>query len=201
MNLKFNDWKKHWKEFFCYALIGGGILFVLAIIIFKPMKVNIAYLYKYSNKDILEELSFPVVQHVQFQQDHLNSLNIILKDLSINDYTYHVKLLDQKNQEYYNQQFKDYDGNIISIPLDQLKLQKNQDYLLKIECEECSGVKFSVKDLENNSVYLENANHKSLEMTTLYLSKNNGYYWYSAMAIVIGLTLLPVAKGDKNEKK
>ncbi len=201
MKLNFSYLKKYWEEIFCYLLIVIGVLFTLVIIGFQPMKVNTAYLYKYSNKDVLEELSFPVVQHIQFQQDHLNSLNIILKDLSINDYTYRVKLLDQKNQEYYNQQFKDYEGNVISIPLEQLNLLKNHDYLLKIECEECSGVKFSVKDLENDSVYLENVNHKSLEMTTLYLSKNNGYYWYSAMAIVIGLTLLPVARGRKNGGK
>lgn len=200
MKKRFKKLLKNWKVLFCYALIGGGILFTLAIFIVRPMKINTAYSYEYSNKLTLEKVNFPVIQHIRFNEDKLKALNIYFRDDSIKDYTYRVKLLDDNGKEYFNYEIANRDSDMVALALDGISLEKNYDYLLRIECADCSNVEMSVKEASDEYTYVEGYDDKSLEVTINYFSENNGFFWYSAMAIVIGLTLLPVARGNRYEK-
>lgn len=200
MKLWFKKIFKNWSVLFCYALIGGGILFALAVFIFKPMKINTSYSYEYSNKVTLEKVNFPLIQHIRFYDDNLKALNIYFQDDSIKNYDYRVKLLDNQGNEYFNYEIINRNSDMVSLALDGISLEKNYDYLLKIECDDCVDVEMSVKDSSDKYTYLDGYDNKTLEIRINYFSENNGFFWYSAMAIVIGLTLLPVARGNRDEK-
>ena len=191
-----------WQVYFCYLLILCGILFAIAIAIFKPMKINTDYYYEYKNKITLEEMKFPVEQHIRFRNDNLYVLNIYFNDMSINDYSYSVGLFDEDGNEYFSNNFSSHKESGISIYIDKLGLKRDYDYILKIDCPECNDdVKMSVKNASDNFNYLSGFDNKSLEITVNYFSRNYGFYWYSAMAIVIGLTLLPTVKCNKSRGK
>lgn len=199
MNKLLEKAKKNWRVYFCYLLILSGILFALAIVIFKPMKINTSYYYEYKNKITLENVTFPVLQHIRFQENNLKALNVYFNDISINDFSYMVSLIDNNGNEYYSKEFSEYKDSGFTIPLDNLLLNKNNDYILRIDCSDCNDVKMSIKEASNEFTYLDGFNNKSLEITANYFSRNYGFYWYSAMMIVIGLTLLPTAKDNKTD--
>lgn len=190
--------KKDWRVYFCYLLVLGGILFALAIVIFKPMKFNTSYYYEYKNKLTLERINFPVLQHIRFQDDNLKALNVHFYDMSINNYSYVISLVDEDGNEYFSNSFDSNNEKWATILLDDVPLKKDYDYILRIDCPTCKGVSMSIKESSNEFTYLEEFDNKSLEITTNYFSRNYGFYWYSAMVIVIGLTLLPTAKCDNN---
>lgn len=189
--------KKDWRVYFCYLLVLGGILFALAIVIFKPMKINTSYYYEYKNKITLESINFPVLQHIRFQDDNLKTLNIYFNDMSINDFSYKISLVDEIGNEYFSNSFDSNNEKWATILLDNVSLKKDYDYVLRIDCPDCRDVSISMKEASNEFTYLEGFDNKSLEITTNYFSRNYGFYWYSAMMIVIGLTLLPTAKDNK----
>lgn len=188
---------------FCYCLFGIAFLLLLFVLIYHPVKDATSYLYDNGQSGVLSNVSFPLNQKIQIDNDNLNAIDIYMGDYSINDYNYRVELLGIDGKEYFASDYNEYGSNIIHIPLGNIKNSKNKSFIISFYCEECNEVNMSLVDSSDSKIVLENFEDKSLQITYNYFVKNNNYYWYIVLIVVFALTLLPLAKemGEKvNEK-
>ena len=192
--------KRNWQKLFCYGLIMMGILLFMVVLIVKPQKTNNAYLYESKSKSQKRVSSFPLIQHIKVNQDNVYGLFLYFGDDDINKYPYRIVLKDTNNKEYFNHKFnRDYESNIVYMEFPVIRNSKGTEFILTIDCEECSNVKLEYKKSSEDGSYMENSD-KILGVSLNYYQKNNSFYWYSILSITIGLILLPLAKEENHEK-
>lgn len=180
---------------FCTCLLAVSIMLALATLIIRPNKQASKNLYDASSKTVIEEIVFPFVQNIEIKEDAY-SLTLYLESDSINKFDYNITLSDEIS-EYFNNDFHNYNSNIaLIVPNKKLNPGK---YKLKFTCNDCKNVKIAKrKSIGNNFIDIENTN--SLKLTYGTYTKNNTYYWYAVMGIIIAITLLPLTRGDNDEK-
>ena len=177
-----------------------GILLFMVVLIVKPQKTNNAYLYDSKSKSQKRVSSFPLIQHIKVNQDNVYGLFLYLGEDDINKYPYRIVLKDTNNKEYFNHKFnRDYESNIVYMEFPVIRNSKGKEFILTIDCEECSNVKLGYKNSGEDGSYMENSD-KILGVSLNYYQKNNSFYWYSILSITIGLILLPLAKEENYEK-
>lgn len=176
-----------WKKLFCWAWIGIGLLLLIIILVKKPMKKNIKML-SLPKEDIkIENVIFPIKQTINIDDNYLSGLWLYLEDDSINNYKYEIKIIDNTGQQYFYQKFNNYASNIIYMELGVIENSKGMDLELIINCDDCDNVKIGLLGED-----------KKLKLSTENYIKNNIYYWYIIMFIIIGLVLLPLAREENH---
>ena len=191
--------KNNWKKTFCFCLVLGSILFLLILLIKQPMKKNTNYVYNTGIESEIIEVQFPLKQYIKVNSDYLTTFTIYLQDDSINQYDYQIELKDKDGKVYFQNHYIHYESNIIILDLGVVPDSSNQEFELNITCEECEGVKASIRESNDDSTYIEGTKNQSLELSYDNYSKNNTYYWYPLMAVFIAFTLYPLAKEEKHE--
>lgn len=194
--------KEHSKSLFCYLLIFASVLLALIVIIKKPMKLVTTYTYNTGVDVVLEKVTFPMEQDIKVNVDNLSAITIYPEDDSLNKYQYQVEITDEDDKQLFYHDFKDYNGDQMYFYFGIIPDSKNKILHVKINCDECKNVKMGIgKSLNKETSILENSGN-TLKISMNNYSKNNSFYWYSILAIVIALTLLPLARSEeKNEKK
>ena len=192
--------KKNKELLFCYLLIGGSILFALLIFIIKPNKLDTTALYDYAYMPEVKEVNFPLVQQIKIEKDNLVAINLYLGESNINEYDYIVRLTDKDGNSYYEENFSNYNSNVISMNLGNMENSQDFEFSLTIDCETCSNISLDIGKSINKDNYIVGTDKDVLKLEVNNYSVNNSYYWYSFLGIVIGLTLLPLTRGDKHER-
>ena len=188
--------KNNPQKLFCYFLIFAGILLFILVFLIKPHKLTSEGLYSITNPEdeYQQEITFPIEQKITISKKILNGIYLYLGEDDINSYPYTVTLKDEEGTEYFNHYFNlDYDSNIIYIGLP-LTIDTTKEFLLTIDCQECKNVELSVMDANQDNTHIVGNDDKTLKLSIDYYKKNNNYYWYTALSIVIGLTLLTLAR-------
>lgn len=188
-----NYLKQKWKLLFCYLLILMGVLLILIVLIIRPIKKTTDYLYSQSEESILTEVKFPLQEKIKISNNKLTSLWLVLGDDSINNYVYEITLTNPSGKVYYQNIYNNYNSNIIRMDLGIIEKSYNEDLTLTIDCEECKDIKVETNGTKKDSYIVENMD-RTLKIYYDYYIENNTFYWYSIMAIVIGLLLIPFAK-------
>ena len=191
------------KKLFCYGLIFISIMFFITIIITKPLKIQKNYIYDTGIDLVYKKLTFPIIQNLKIDYDNLSVINIYLKDTYVineitEKYNLHVELYN-KEKIYFNEKFTNYEPNIIQINLGKIPNSKDKIFTLKISCEDCQSIKIPVRKSINQNNEIEGLDNETLQILYTNYVPNNSYYWYSILGIVIGLTLLPLARGEEHE--
>ena len=197
-------WKNYllncWKKLFCYLLIFLGILLFVVVLIVKPQKTNNAYLYDNTIESEKKTATFPIVQHIKVSEDNVYGMFLYFGSDDINQYPYEIILKDVEGKEYFRHDFNlDYESNIVYMQIPVIKKSKGKEFVVTINCEECNNVKLGYRDSSEKDNYIENSN-KILGVSFNYYVKNNGFYWYSLLSIIVGFILLPLSKEDSYEK-
>lgn len=191
---------KYWKKLFCYLLIFLGILLFVVVLIVKPQKTNNAYLYDNTIESEKKTATFPIVQHIKVSEDNVYGMFLYFGSDDINQYPYEIILKDVEGKEYFRHDFNlDYESNIVYMQIPVIKKSKGKEFVVTINCEECNNVKLGYRDSSEKDNYIENSN-KILGVSFNYYVKNNGFYWYSLLSIIVGFILLPLSKEDSYEK-
>lgn len=198
------QWKnyllKNWKKLFCYLLIFLGILLFVVVLIVNPQKTNSIYLYDNTIEEEEKEATFPIVQHIKVSEDNVYGIFLYFGSDDINQYPYKITLKDIEGKEYFRHDFNlDYESNIVYMQFPTLKESSNKEFIVTVDCKECNNVKLGYRESSNNNSYIENDN-KILGISFNYYVKNNGFYWYSLLSIIVGFILLPLSKEDSYEK-
>ncbi len=196
--------KKRSKVIFCYSLIVLAIVLVLLILVVKPQKINNDFLYDTGTKldDSLVVSSFPIVQHIKVKQNKLYGMYLYLGSDDINKYPYTVELKDDSGKKYFSHTFNlDYESNIIYMGFPVVENSYNKDFILSITCDECANVQLAYMNKGEKNTYIEGNRNKTLGLTIDYYTNDTSYYWYSLLAIVVAITLLPLARSETNETK
>ena len=180
----FNYLKEKWQLLFCYLLILLGVLLIVIVLIVKPIKKTSYYVYSQSDGSDMTEITFPLEEKITIHHDKLANIWIYLEDESINDYTYEVELINSKGEVCFKNIFENYKSNIININLGLI--------------EECENVKIATGTAIEDS-YIVGDNDNTLKIYYEYYVYNNTFYWYSIMAIVLGVILVPFAKEKHDE--
>lgn len=193
--------KRNWQKLFCYGLIMMGILLFMVVLIRKPYKSNNNLLYPNNIKGEKIVGTFPLKQHVKVKDDNLYGMYLYFGTNEINKFPYEVTLKDTSGKVYFKHKFNlDYEPNIVYMQFPLIKKSNNKEFVVTVDCESCNNVKLNYLKKKKNDSYIENVNDMTLRVSYDYYTKNNSYYWYSILSIVIGVTLLPLAKEEKYEK-
>lgn len=191
---------KHCKKLFCYLLIFLGILLFLVVLIIKPQKTNNIYLHDNTIETEKKTSTFPIVQHIKISEDNAYGMFLYFGSDDINQYPYKVTLKDIDGKEYFKHDFNlDYESNIVYMQIPLIKKSKGKEFIITIDCQECNNVELGYREPIGKDIYIENDN-EVLGMAISYYTKNNSFYWYSILSIVIGLVLLPLAKEEEHEQ-
>ena len=89
----------------------------------------------------------------------------------------------------------------LDITVDKQEVDAGGEYVtfnLKIKCDECEDVKIAKSTAIDDS-YIVGDNDNTLKIYYEYYVYNNTFYWYSIMAIVLGVILVPFAKEKHDE--
>ena len=165
--------------------------------------MNIYYPYEYSEEK-LERLSFPIIQHFHYDLNDLRVINFFLKDESINNYDYQIDIIGkQTGNNYFSHNYHEYDSNTIIMELNRIPAKKDKDFIMTIECEKCNDVQLSIKKSNDKKNYIEGEkNNDVLEFNLVNYIKNDSYFWYPIVGIVIAFMFYPLAREeDKYDKK
>ena len=193
--------KKNFKLYFCYGLISFSFLILLVIFIYKPMKLSSNYVYNTGSEGREIIVKFPLIQKLEVDVDNLNSININYFNSNINDFSYNVEILSSNKEVIKSFVFENYGSTILNLPIADLKLNKNDIIYIKFNCNNCENVNLNISETLNNNTYLNEYLNQTLIITLDYYTKQNLYYWYFGMCLVIGLILLPFAKEESNNEK
>ena len=190
------------KVIFCYSLIVLSIVLVLLILVIKPQKMNNDFLYDTGTKfdESLVVSRFPIVQHIKINHDKLYGIYLYLGSDDINKYPYTVELKDASGKKYFSHNFNlDYESNIIYMGFPVIEDSYGKDFILSITCDKCENVQLAYMNKSEENTYIEDNENKMLGIAIDYYTDNTSYYWYSLLAIVIAITLLPLARSETNE--
>lgn len=198
MNKALNFFKEKWKLLFCYLLILLGILLVIVVLIMKPMKLTSYYVYSQAEAADISEVIFPLEEKIKINHSNLSDIWIYLEDNSLNAYSFQVELRNSKDEICFEHQYVDYESNILHIYLGLIEYSKDEVFTLKINCDECQNVKVAKSTAVDNS-YIVGDSDNTLRIYYDYYVPNNTFYWYSILAVVLGLMLIPFAKENSDE--
>ena len=193
--------QKNLNSLFCYFLIFIAILLFAVVIIRKPMKLVTTYTYNTGVNLELKDVTFPIEQDIKVDVENLNAITIYPGDDSLNKFQYQVKLTDEYGKQYFYHDYKNYNSNFMYLYFGTIPDSKNKTLRLTINCYECKNVKMMIGKSLNDATSLLGSSDDTLMISMNNDSRNNSFYWYSILAIVIALTLLPLARSEeKNEK-
>lgn len=193
--------KIHLKSLFCYFLIFLAILLFIVVIVKRPMKLITTYTYNTGVNVELKDVTFPIEQDIKVDVDNLNAITIYPGDVSLNQFQYQVKLTDEDGNQYFYHDFKDYDSDFMYLYFGTIPDSKNKTLRLIINCDECENVKMGIGKSLNNGTSILGSSGDTLEISMNNYSKNNSFYWYSILAIVIALILLTLARSEEKNGK
>ncbi len=189
---------KNKRLLFCYFLFGCSVLFALLLLIVRPTKMNPTYPYNYSKQEI-KEVSFPIVQHFHYELGNLRIINLFFQDESLNKYNFKIDVVgEETGHKYFSYDYIDYNSSIVAMEFNEVSKEKDNNFFIKIDCNDCENVKMSLRKSNNDKNYIEGRNdNRILEFNLINDVPNNGYYWYSIVGIIISLMLYPFAKEEK----
>ena len=173
----------------------------LIVIIIKPRKPVVTYLYDTGKKTRIEKLPKNIVQYMNPGVDDINGLYVYLEDDSIINCDFHVDVTDDNNNKYFSQDIIDYESNILYLSFGNITNSKDKTFKLSINLLNCLETSGMVGKSINGKNYLGDDKNKTLKITIDSTSKNNSYYWYIFMLISLSLLLFPLARGEENENQ
>lgn len=180
-----------------YGFIVFGVITAIAIVIVKPQKSSMQFVYDSTSTAQTEPIEFPFEMKIENKAENLSYIDFYLGNDSLNKYQYDLKLYTG-DKIYFEHEYTDYASNIIRVPVGE-KIELGESLTLSIDCKQCKNVLFDLYGSDGKS-YIANNEEKVLQTVEVGKSTNYGYLWYAALFIAIGFTLLPLAK-EEYEKK
>ena len=169
-----------------------SIILLLFIYIKNPHKLVKKDAYDSNDNVIIKEVSFPLVQNINLNQDLLQKIELYFDNDSINNYDYTIKIYDDNEKILFEQKYTDYESNIVI--LDARRLKKNRNYKIIIDCDECEDVHMAIGKSLDKENSIENTNNNSLKMKTENYEKNYSYYLIPIIIIIFNITILLLSK-------
>ena len=181
--------KKYHKKIITYSFFLLGVLSIIIIFLLHPQKTSIQTSLNYDSMESeLTEISFPFIQDIPINTTNPDYLELYFGDDSINNHDYTITA-SQNNQTLFQHTYINEQSNIIRIPTADNNLQPNDTVTIRISCEDsCPNTQFKLYDIDH---------HPTLKTAQASHSADYRYYWYSLFLIVIGLTLIPFTKENK----
>lgn len=189
------------KSIFCYSLVFISLILCLFILVIKPKKVETVQSFESKNDYELTKISFPFEQKIKINDNNLYFIDFYLHDLSINNYNYHLELLDDNNKLYYEHDYVNYDSDIIRISFAPLINSKDLNLKLRLTCDDCNDVYFATSKVSDNDTYIVNDEDRTMNVYLSYYLDNRSYYWYVLLMLAVSFTLLPIALEEEKHEK
>ena len=198
MNKLLDYFKENCKILFCYLLILLGVLLAVIVFIKKPMKLVSNYVYSSNIESEISEVIFPLEQIIKVHHDNLTNIWIKLEDDSINNYNYRLNLKNHNNDILFENEYINYESNIILISLGLIEDSEDETFQLSIQCDDCQNVNIAKVNTLDDS-YIVGDEKNTMKIYYDYYEPNNNFYWYSIMSIVLGFVLIPFSKEKRYE--
>ncbi len=186
----------------CYLLFILSICFAIFLFLFHPKKLGDYYPFEYSSENI-NVVKFPIEQHFHNPYNSLRLIKLYLRDDSLNNYNYTVDVIGEKSgKNYFSHLYTDYSSDILMLDILDFPQEEN-DFILRITCDECEDVAVSKRKSNNiKENYITGSNDDNiLEFGIVNFIPNNDYYWYSFVGIVLSLMFYSLAKGEINDEE
>ena len=178
--------KKHYRAIISYSLIVIGVIIFIAILIIKPQQTFIKDADQFSKKDAeTTKVELPFVQEYTLTASNPPFLEIYLgKDTTILDYNFQLSV-KKDGAILFSHDYIHELSNIIRVPLPEDGLSSGDILTITFSSSNTSEVK--LETYGNDNLKILEANRRD----------NLSYCWYGVFAIVVGLTLLPLSKGER----
>lgn len=188
------------KKALSISFIVIGVLFAVLPFINITRLINGSPIYNDPLEPENTLLSFPIIQRVHLDGSVIEYLSLSLEESVLNKYRFSISVYDENNHYYFNYDYRNYEPDIIKIPLEHITENGTDELILKIDCEDCDAMEFNLYESLASDDYVDGHNGKTLKLEKYSFSRNYGYFWHTALFITTGLVLLSMAK-EGNEKK
>ena len=162
------------------------------------MKLVSNYVYSSNIESEISEVIFPLEQIIKVHHDNLTNIWIKLEDDSINNYNYRLNLKNHNNDILFENEYINYESNIILISLGLIEDSEDETFQLSIQCDDCQNVNIAKVNTLDDS-YIVGDEKNTMKIYYDYYEPNNNFYWYSIMSIVLGFVLIPFSKEKRYE--